>query len=152
MVGSGTRYTVTPNRIGTAKVNVSVMVDGQTRSMGAKEFRVEKVPPPFPTLAGKRAGAVRRSEALAEIGLKAEMPEWFKFGGVSYTITEFEFEATVQGFTKRVPNQGANFNSDIRQTLREQVRANSNVYFNEIKAVGPDGSVITLPTLGIRIQ
>ena len=62
------------------------------------------------------------------------------------------FEATVQGFTKRVPNQGANFNSDIRQTLREQVRSNSNIYFNEIKAVGPDGSVITLPTLGIRIQ
>jgi len=152
MVGRGTRYTVTPNRIGTAKVSVSVTVDGHTRSMGTKEFRVEKVPPPFPTLAGKRAGSLRRSAALAEIGLKAEMPEWFKFGGVSYTITGFEYEATVQGFTQRLSNRGANFSSEIRQSMREQVRANSNVYFNEIKAVGPDGSVITLPTLGIRIQ
>jgi gliding motility-associated protein GldM len=152
MVGKGTRYTVTPNRVGTAKVSVTVTVDGKSRSMGAKDFRVEKVPPPFPTLAGKRAGALRRSAALAEIGLKAEMPEWFKFGGVSYTITGFEYEATVQGFTQRLSNRGANFSSEIRQSLREQVRANSNVYFNEIKAVGPDGSVVTLPTLGIRIQ
>ena len=80
------------------------------------------------------------------------MPDWFKFGGVSYTITGFEYEATVQGFTQRLSNRGANFSSEIRQSLREQVRANSNIYFNEVKAVGPDGSVVTLPTLGIRIQ
>ncbi len=152
MVGSGTRYTVTPTRLGMATVSVSVMVDGVSRSMGSKEFRVERVPPPFPALAGKRGGNLRRSAALAELGLKAEMPEWFKFGGVSYQITSYEFEATVQGFTKRVPNQGANFNSEIRQTLRDQVRSNSSIYFNEIKAVGPDGAVVTLPTLGLKIQ
>lgn len=152
MRGSGTRWTVSPNRLGTAKVSVSVMIDGVSRSMGTKDFRVERVPPPLPTLAGKKGGTLRRSAVLAELGLKAEMPEWFKFGGVSYTITSFEFEALVQGFTKRVQNQGANFSPEIRQVLREQIRSNSGVYFNEIKAVGPDGSVVTLPTLGIRVQ
>ena len=120
--------------------------------MGSRPFRVEKVPPPFPTLANKRAGTLKRSAALAEMGLKAVMPEWFKFGGVSYTITSFEYEANVQGFTQRIQNRGANFSSEIRSSLREQVRSNSNVYFNDIKAVGPDGSEVTLPMLGIRIQ
>ncbi|MFC2113149.1 gliding motility protein GldM, partial [Bacteroidota bacterium] len=152
MPGSGTRWTAMPNRLGTAKVSVSVLVDGVSRPMGSKDFRVEKVPPPFPVIAGKRGGTLRRSEVLAEMGLKAVMPEWFKFGGVSYTITSFEYEANVQGFTQRLQNQGANFSSEIRSSLREQVRSNSSVYFNDIKAVGPDGSEVTLPILGIRLQ
>jgi gliding motility-associated protein GldM len=152
IAGSGTHYTVTPTRAGNANVSVSVMVDGQRKSMGSKPFRVEKVPDPFPTLAGKRAGAIRRSDALAEVGLKAEMPEWFKFGGVSYRITGYEFTAVVGGFDKVVPVQGANFTTEIRQTIREQVRSNARIYFNEIKVVGPDGSTRTLPTLALKIR
>jgi gliding motility-associated protein GldM len=152
MTGSGTRYTVVPTREGSARVSVNVMMDGASRSMGFKDFRVEKVPDPFPTLAGKMSGDIRRSDALAEIGLKATMPEWFKFGGVSYTITSYEFTAVVGGFDKVIPVQGSSLTSDVRQVIREQVRANSRIYFNEIKAVGPDGSTRALATLALKIK
>ena len=152
MRGSGTRYTVVPTREGMARVSVSVSMDGATRSMGFKDFRVEKVPDPNPTLAGRMAGNISRSDALAEIGLKATMPEWFKFGGVSYTITSYEFTAVVGGFDKVILCQGANLPSDVRQVIREQVRTNSRIYFNDIKAVGPDGSTRTLPTLALKIK
>ena len=152
MRGSGTRYTVVPTREGSARVSVSVTMDGSTRSMGFKDFRVEKVPDPFPTLAGRMSGTLSRSDALAEIGLKATMPEWFKFGGVSYTITSYEFTAVVGGFDKVIPVQGSNLTSDVRQVIREQVRANSRIYFNDIKAVGPDGSTRSLATLALKIR
>lgn len=150
--GSGTRWVANPTREGTANVSVSVVIDGQSKPMGTKPFRVDKVPDPYPTLAGKKSGTLRRSEALAELGLKAEMPEWFKFGGVSYTITGFEFTAVVGGFDKVVNNDGANLNSEVRQTIREQVRTNSRIYFNDIKAVGPDGSTRTLGSLSLKIR
>jgi gliding motility-associated protein GldM len=152
ITGSGTRYTVLPTREGSANVSVSVLVDGQRKSMGSKPFRVEKVPDPFPTVAGKRAGTIRRSDVLAEIGLKAEMPEWFKFGGVSYKITSYEFTAVVGGFDKVIQVSNDQFPSEVRQVIRSQVRANSRIYFNDITAVGPDGSTRTLPTLSVKIR
>ncbi len=152
MPGSGTRYTATPTKAGTARVSVSVTIDGKSRSMGFKDFRVEKVPDPYPSIAGKRTGTIARSAALAEIGLKAEMPEWFKFGGVSYQITSYEFTAVVGGFDKVIAVQGANFTSEVRQVIREQMRANSRMYFNDIKAIGPDGSTRTLSTLSVKIR
>ncbi|MCK4750326.1 MAG: hypothetical protein KAT15_24890, partial [Bacteroidales bacterium] len=141
-----------PTREGTANVSVSVMIDGQSRSMGTKPFRVEKVPDPFPSIAGKRAGALRRSAILAEVGLKAEMPQWFKFGGVSYKITSYKFSAAIGGFDYEENVQGAHFTPEVRQAIREQVRTNSRIYFNDITAVGPDGSTRTLATLSLVVR
>jgi gliding motility-associated protein GldM len=151
MPGSGTRWTASPNRLGTAKVSVSVMIDGVSRSMGTKEFRVEPVPPPRATLGGRIGGTLRRSEVLSELGLKAQMPEYFKFGGVSFQITSYEFEVIVQNLTAREIVTGANFTPAVRDYLRN-VRAGSNTYFTNIKAVGPDGGVVTLPPLVIKIR
>jgi gliding motility-associated protein GldM len=150
--GSGTRWTANPTRAGTANVSVSVIVDGQSRSMGSKPFRVKNLPDPYPTLAGKRAGTLRRDQVLGELGLKAEMPEWFEFGGVNYNVTSFEFEAVIGGFSVPKPVQGANFTSEIRQIIREQVRTNNRIYFNDITAVGPDGSTRQLGSLSFKIR
>ena len=110
------------------------------------------MPDPFPTLAGNKGGTLSRSDILAEIGLKAEMPEWFKFGGVSYKVTGYEFTAVVGGFDKVIPVSGDQLTSEVRQVIRTQVRANSRIYFNEIKAVGPDGGTRDLPTLAIKVR
>jgi hypothetical protein len=119
--------------------------------MGSKDFRVERVPPPFPVLGSKRGGTLRRSEALAELGLKAQMEEWFQFGGVSFEIQSFEFETIKQGFAVTETNTGPNFSPAIRGHIRD-VRAGSSIYFNDIKAVGPDGAVVTLSSLSYKIR
>jgi gliding motility-associated protein GldM len=151
MVGRGTNYNVVPTRTGTARVSVSVRADGRTRSMGYKDFRVEKVPSPFPSIAGVQGGTLSLNEILGELGLKAEMPPWFKFGGVSYKITGYTFTAIVQGFDKNIPSRSANLSSDMRETIRNS-RSGSRIYFNDITAVGPDGSTRNLPTLSIKIR
>ncbi len=149
--GSGTNYTVVPTRLGKARVSVSVRTDGRTRSMGYKDFRVAKLPDPYPTLAGVQGGTLTLNQILGEIGLKATMPEWFQFGGVSYTITGYTFTAIVQGFDKNIPSRSANLSSDMRETIRN-LRSGSRIYFNDITAVGPDGSTRYLPTLSVKIR
>lgn len=151
ITGRGTNYNVVPTRLGTARVSVSVREDGRTRSMGYKDFRVEKLPDPYPTLAGVQGGTLSLNEILGEIGLKVSMPEWFKFGGVSYTITGYTFTAIVQGFDKNIPSTSANLSSEMRETIRN-LRSGSRIYFNDITAVGPDGSTRYLPTLAIKIR
>ena len=137
--GSGTNYTVVPTRQGKARVSVSVREGGRTRSMGYKDFRVAKLPDPYPTLAGVKGGTLSLNQILGEIGLKATMPEWFQFGGVNYTITGYTFTAIVQGFDKNIPSRSANLSSDMRETIRN-LRSGSRIYFNDITAIGPDGS------------
>ena len=149
--GSGTNYTVVPRSKGSARVTVSVVEGGRTRSMGYKDFRVEEIPDPYPTLAGVRGGTLSLNQILGELGLKASMPEWFKFGGVNYTITGYTFTAVVQGFDKNIPSTSPNITSDMRETIRN-LRSGSRIYFNDITAVGPDGSTRYLPTLAIKIR
>jgi gliding motility-associated protein GldM len=151
MAGRGTNYNVVPTRTGTARVSVSVRADGRTRSMGYKDFRVEKVPSPFPSIAGVQGGTLSLNQILGELGLKADMPPWFKFGGVSYKITGYTFTAIVQGFDKNIPSRSSNLSSEMRETIRN-LRSGSRIYFNDITAVGPDGSTRYLPTLSIKIR
>jgi gliding motility-associated protein GldM len=150
MTGSGTNYNVVPTREGTANISVSVTVDGQTRSMGSKPFRVEKVPDPYPTVAGVRGGTMGKGELLAELGLKAEMPEWFNFD-LEFRITSFTLSATVGQFTQEVRATTPNFTSEMRQII-QNLRSGSRLYFTECQAVGPDGSTRDIGAIAIRLR
>ena len=150
MRGSGTNYTVVPTRVGTADVSVSVMVDGSTRSMGFKQFRVEKVPDPFPTVAGKKAGTLGKGEILGQMGLKAEMPEWFQFD-LEFRITSFTLSASVGGFLQEERSTSPNFNAEMRQII-QGMRSGTRVYFTECQAVGPDGSTRNIGTLAVKLR
>ena len=150
MTGSGSNYTVVPTRLGTAKVSVSVNVDGTTRGMGSKDFRVEKVPDPFPSLAGKKGGTLAKGEILGEMGLKAEMPEWFKFN-LEFRITSYTLSANVGGFTQEVRGTSPNFSNEMRQIIRN-MRSGSRVYFDDCQAVGPDGATRNIGTCAIKIR
>jgi gliding motility-associated protein GldM len=148
--GSGTNYTAVPTQEGSANISVSVEVDGQTRSMGFKPFRVEKVPDPFPTIAGKKGGTLGKGEILGQMGLKAEMPEWFQFD-LEFRITSYTLSATVGGFLQEVRGTTPNFTSEMRQII-QNMRSGTRVYFTECQAVGPDGSTRDIGTLAIKLR
>ena len=150
MRGSGTNYTVVPTRLGTADVSVSVNVDGTNRPMGSKQFRVERVPDPFPTLAGSKGGTLGKGEILGQMGLAAEMPEWFKFN-LEFRITSYTLSATVGGFLQEVKGSSPNFTAEMR-TIIQGMRSGTRVYFTECQAVGPDGSPRDIGTLAIKLR
>ncbi len=148
--GSGNKWTVRPTREGNAAVSVAVTVDGQRRGMGSKPFRVKTVPDPYPTIAGRTKGVISTSNILRELGLKASMPEWFEFE-LEFNITEFSVSATVGGFYQEKRTTGANFTSEQRDLIRN-LGPGQRIYFQDIKAVGPDGTERDLPLMSLRIQ
>lgn len=148
--GRGDSYVVIPTREGTAQVNVSVRIDGSTRSMGIKNFRVKPVPDPYPTIAGKKFGSIRKSEILAEAGPKADMPEWFEFE-LEFTVVDFTFAGTIGDNYIERSAKGKYFTNEMRDIIR-QMRSGSALFFKEVKAVGPDGKQRDIGTIAVKLQ
>lgn len=148
---SGGAYMVNPTREGTSQISVSVREDGGVRPRGSKTFRVRKVPDPYATLAGGRSGAtLSKSQILAQLGPKAEMPEWFEFD-LEFTVTSFSLATYVQGFYQEIAASSGTFSSAQRDVLRN-LNPGAKLYLNDVIAVGPDGSSRNLGTILIKVK
>jgi gliding motility-associated protein GldM len=148
---SGGGYVVNPTKEGTSLITVSVREDGGVHSRGSKSFRVRKVPDPYATLAGGKSGAtLSKSQILAELGPKAEMPEWFEFD-LEFTVTGFTLATYIQGFYQELPATGGTFTSGQREVLRN-LNPGAKLYLNDVMAVGPDGSTRNLGTVFIKVK
>ncbi len=148
--GSGGNYVVSPIREGEAQINVSVRIDGTARSMGVKKFRVRPVPDPYPTIAGKRSGSIRKSEVLGEAGPKAEMPDWFEFD-LEFTVVDFTLAGTVgDNYVERRAN-GKYFTTEMRDIVNN-MRSGSALFIKEVKAVGPAGKQRDIGTIAVKLQ
>jgi gliding motility-associated protein GldM len=150
ITGSGGSYVVVPTRVGSCDVSVTARMEGAARSLGSVPFRVKETPDPYPTLAGERTGTVAKSDVLKELGLVATMPEWFEFN-ITYTITGYEFSITVGQFSQRENATSGDFTTNIRNLIRGAA-AGTRLYFNDIKAVGPDGKERNIGSLSVKLR
>jgi len=148
--GSGGSYIVVPTKVGSCDVTVTARSEGTTKSLGSVPFRVKETPDPYPTLAGERTGTVKQSDVLKELGLVAKMPEWFEFN-ITYTITGYEFSITVGQFSQRETSTSGDFTTNIRNLIR-QAASGTRLYFNDIKAVGPDGKERNIGSLSVKLR
>jgi gliding motility-associated protein GldM len=147
---SGSGYIANPTKEGSCDVRVSVEVDGTTRSMGTKPFRVRPVPDPYPTLAGVRGGTVAKSQVVRQLGPEASMPDWFEFD-LEFKIVSFTVGAQFQGLFRREFSNSGNFTSPQREILLNST-SGSIIYITDIKAVGPDGRTRDIGAMTIQYQ
>ncbi|MBN1183310.1 MAG: gliding motility protein GldM [Bacteroidales bacterium] len=150
---SGKGYIVNPSRVGTAQVNITAEVNGAKKSMGAKEFRVEKLPDPYPAIKGLKRGVkvIKQTQLLASgAGVEAQMPDGFAFN-ITYRITEYELIYTVRGLTQRKTNKGANFEAAVQQAIQNMGRGEV-LFLSGIKVVGPDGIVRDIGSISVTLQ
>ncbi|MCR5455883.1 MAG: hypothetical protein K6F33_12920, partial [Bacteroidales bacterium] len=133
------------------KVNISVTanVDGQTKSLGSKEFRVKRVPDPVAKVAGKRDGTISKAELAAQAGVKADL-ENFDFD-MRFNVVSFKVSATVKGFTQDASSNSAAFTAQQKQII-QQVSSGGKIYIEDIKAKGPDGSIRSLGTIAFKLR
>lgn len=147
---SGNSYIVNPGTVGSATVNVSAEIDGKKRQMGAMDFRVKRIPPPVPVVgAGRKGGPIERNVLLVEQGVFALL-ENFEFEA-TYKVISFTLSANVRGFNQDAPST-SNRITEQQKSIIKQVDKGARVYFNDIKAVGPDGRTVDLSTLVFKIQ
>jgi gliding motility-associated protein GldM len=136
--GSNGTYTVKVSSSGTARINVSAVVNGKTQNIGTQEFRIKRIPDPIPQFAGKTSGAV------SSVAIKSQNTVFAKLNG-------FEFDATfrVTGFTLIIAKPRAdavvlrssgNSLTPQMRTAMNMVAPGTRVIFDNIEAVGPDGS------------
>lgn len=138
---------------GTAKVTVTATVDGQTKNLGTREFRVKRVPDPRASVTTREAwgkgGTVSKAMLAASAGVKAEL-ENFDFD-MKFQITGFKVSATIKGFVQDATSTGPAFTAQ-QKTIINQAPAGSKLYIEDIKAKGPDGSLRDLGAIVLKLK
>jgi len=148
-IKSKSGYIIRPIRPGNSWVIVYAKIENARREMGRKEFRVKTVPDPVPKVNGQKGGAIAKNILLAQIGVAAEM-ENFDFD-LKFTITEFTVSAVVQGFVKEYKSNSNKFSPEQKSIIKSMNRG-QNVYIQDVKAVGPDGSTRPLSTINFKLN
>lgn len=148
-IKEGSSYIIRPVRPGNSFVIVYAQIDNVKREMGRKEFRVKTVPDPVAKVNNQKGGAIAKNVLLAQIGVAAEM-ENFDFN-LTFTITEFTVSAVVQGFVKEYKSNSNKFTPEQMSIIKSMNRG-QNVYIQDVKAVGPDGSTRPLSTINFKLN
>jgi len=140
--GSNGHYTAQVTTPGTAVVTVSgTMGEGagaKTLTLGSTEFRVKRIPDPKAQFAGKGGGTTSTANIKGQDAIYAKLDNF-----------EFDAKFNVTRFTLIVnkPRQdaisingtGNELTAQMRQALNT-IGPGTNVIFNNIIAVGPDGT------------
>ncbi len=148
IIRSGGSWIVRPRRPGNSMIRVFATLE-QKREVGFKEFRVKTVPDPVAMVANQKGGMIDKNLLLAQTGVAAVM-ENFDFD-LTFTVTEFTVLCIVQGFVRDSKSNNNRFTDQQRNIIANLNRGNP-VYIQDIKAIGPDGSVRPLGTINFKIN
>ncbi|MBE7175356.1 MAG: gliding motility protein GldM [Mucilaginibacter polytrichastri] len=149
--GAGGKYIARVSTIGTAKITVSGEVSpGKTAALGTTEFRVKRIPDPKARFAGKSSGSMNAVQVKSQDRVFAIL-ENFDFDA-KFSVTRFSL-TIVRPRQDAVILQGqGNELSGAMRSAMSSVTAGSRVIFDNIQAVGPDGSVRGLDPIVISVN
>ena len=149
-VGSGS-YIVNPSKANVIS-EITVYADmggGQRKNMGTKPFRVKPLPDPVAKIAGQKGGVIAKNILAAQTIMVAEL-EGSDFQA-PFKITSFTVSITQAGFAREETANNENITSGQKELIRSLSRG-QRVYFQDIKAIGPDGSTRTIGTIDFKVN
>jgi gliding motility-associated protein GldM len=149
------KYEVFTEKTGKAKITLSgTKADGTNVVFGTYEYRVKYLPDPVPYVAAKRGGKAGVSEMQNQIGMIAKL-EGSEFD-VQYRVISFD----IYHHPRRGEDQAESSNSlyltgnqasaPVR-AIMEKLDVGSKLYFDNIKAVGPDKKVRNIGSMVFNI-
>jgi len=147
--GSNGKYTVNVTSPGSvAKVNVSANINGKVQNIGSSDFRVKRIPDPKAKFAGKTGGS------LSSVIIKSQ-------GSIFAILDQFDFDAKfdVTRFSLVIARPradvvvlqatGNSFSPQMRAAIAA-VTPGTRVIFDDIVAVGPDGTQRQLDPMAFK--
>jgi gliding motility-associated protein GldM len=146
----GNGYMMHPKRVGNCMISVSAELDGKWTVVGTKEYRVKPVPDPIAMVNNQKGGGIAKNVLLAQSGVIATMPPDFDFD-LKFTVTEYTVMAIVQGFAQEKKVKGNLFTQEVRNLINGLNKGNP-VWIQDIRAVGPDGSVRPLSPINFKLN
>ncbi|MFN8208684.1 MAG: GldM family protein [Bacteroidales bacterium] len=159
ITGSACKYVVRPETEGMAIVRVSV----KGVIVGSSDFRVKMLPTPVAKIAGCKTGSIQKSTLLTAEKMEAVM-ENFDFIAtckiLGFKMSANQFQQVTDKKSGKVTEQGADVEllstSELitpeQKKLLEQLKPGQKVYFEEIKASCPDGTIRDLGALILKVE
>lgn len=147
--GGGGTYNVRVTQQGNATVTLSgPSYDGSNFS-GSNEFRVKRIPDPVVMLGKEKPGVMASGAFKAQQGLRAVLED-FDFDA-RFDVVAFEITLASKGADLQIaPNNGAKFSGRAADIIRN-AKPNDIVFFDKIRAKGPDGSTRDLGSVSYKI-
>jgi len=153
LTGTDGHYTATVTTPGTATVSVSGTVgDGanaKLTTLGSTEFRVKRIPDPKAQFAGKGGGTTSAANIRAQDAIFAKL-EAFEFDA-KFNVTRFSLliaKPKADVFTANVT--GNELSPEMHKAMNALVVPGTIVVFQDIIAVGPDGSQRALDPIVLK--
>jgi len=127
-----------------AKINVSA----NGKQIGQMDFRIKRIPPPMPMIAGRDGGKISKSALAGTQGVAAILQD-FPFD-IQYRVSSFTVRAQSGEYVQTVKVNGNAFNKEVKDLING-MKPGSDVSFTEIRAKGPDG-VKNCPAIVFTVQ
>lgn len=121
--------------------------DGTT--LGKSEFRVKTLPTPMASLLGLKEGLISRGQLKAASFLKAEM-ENFDFD-LKVKVVSFDMSMSLKGDLRTVSSKSQMLSGEMK-TLLTKATKGTKIYFENIKAKMPDGTVRKLGSISFKVK
>ena len=131
------------------KIVVSVKKGNETNRVAVKDFRVELVPDPVALVNNQRGGTIAKNVLAAQRVVIANLPNFFF--DLEFRVTYFNLYTTDKGFVRQAESKSNRITSDQR-TILQGLSSKQKVFFENVKAVGPDGKTRELGTLSFTIK
>ncbi len=137
--GSAGHYTATVSSIGNATITVSgELTKGKTSVLGSTLFRVKRIPDPKPQFAGKSGGTTSAANIRAQDRIFAKL-ENFDFDA-KFNVTRFTLLIAKPRQDVIQLSATGNELTGAMRSLMNTVTPGTTVVFENIIAVGPDGT------------
>lgn len=147
--GAG-KYEVTATAPGSVNINVSAKTKDGVKPQGSFSFRVKKIPDPVTKVGGQSGNVDMKKIDLSKIGgVIADLPG-FDFDA-KFVVVSYELTAVVKGALKSEPCTGNQLSAGARQILAS-AGVGSKIFFENVKAKGPDGSIRNIPGVTIKVK
>jgi gliding motility-associated protein GldM len=148
---SSGEYIVTVNQPGRAVINVVANIDGKTKELGKKEFRVKRVPDPVMKVGVNKGGSMKAADFKVQGGLRADLED-FEFEGVKYEVVGYRVGISAKGKEYQEGDAtSAYFPGNVTASIRS-LRPGDEVYFENIKVKGPDNVVRSMPSTIFKLN
>ncbi|MFB6455735.1 gliding motility protein GldM [Chitinophaga sp. Hz27] len=140
--GAG-NYVVTVNQTGKATINVVANIDGKTKDLGRKEFRVKRVPDPSLQVGTYKGGTVKAAEFRNQRGVRAVLED-FEFDGVKYDVVSYRVGIESRGKEYQEGDASSPYFPSSLDAAIRALRPGDIVHIENPKVKGPDGVVRTM--------
>ncbi len=149
--GAGGKFILKFTTPGECSISVSAKTkDGMKPQGPPKKFRVKKIPDPVATVGGKTGNVDMKKSELSAIGGVGALLAGFDFDA-KFIVVSFELSAVVKGNLKSEPCSGNNLSSAAK-TILGSCSVGSKIFFDNVKAKGPDGTIRSIPGVVIKVK